>query len=79
MKPAIHITKMKNKIYNFMFPIGGGTVGAATQIKQIALHSHWDIVWDTVLIAGVGAIMGILVKQAYEYLKKVLSEKKKKK
>ena len=69
---------MKNRIYNFMFPVGGGAAGAATQIKEIALHSHWDLVGDTRLIAGVGAIMGILVKNVYEWLKKAIAKKKQK-
>jgi len=67
---------MKNRIYNFMFPVGGGLTGAATQLREVmTTHSHWDMVWDTILIAGVGAIMGILVKQGYEYLKKLLKKK----
>jgi len=55
---------------NFAFPVGGGTLGAFTQLQAIASESHWGLVWDTIIVSLTGAIIGILVNEVWKSIKK---------
>ena len=60
--------KILTKVYDFIFPVGGGTIGAITQLKDVAAQTHWDIMWDAAIVAFVGAIVGLLVKKLFDFL-----------
>ena len=53
---------MGQKIYNFIFPVGGGTFGAITQVGQ-----HSDIVFHAFIAAMVGAIVGYCIKKLLDW------------
>ena len=68
--------KVVKKAYEFIFPVGGGTIGAITQLKEVAVQTRWDIMWDAALVAFVGAIVGLLVKKLFDWLWPKIRKKK---
>ena len=57
-----------SKIMDILFPVGGGTIGASTQIQNFIDISKWNMIWDTILVAAIGAIVGYLVKKGLDYI-----------
>ncbi len=67
-----------SKIYNYvlnkfsdLFPVGGGAIGAVTQIDKIEQTFHWpqaDMIVSTIIIAAIGAIVGYLVKLLFDII-----------
>ncbi|GAJ17321.1 unnamed protein product [marine sediment metagenome] len=69
---------MFNKIYNFIFPVGGGTIGAITRLPQVAeASSHSHIVIETIIVAAIGALVGLIVKKLFDILWPRIFPKKK--
>ena len=53
---------MVQKIYSFVFPVGGGTIGAVSRINLFELLPTWEVIVSTVVLAGIGAFVGYMVK-----------------
>jgi len=64
--------KMKDKLLNFMFPVGGGSIGAV-MTDGLLTSGMLTIVWH----AAVGAVTGFLVLKLLGYIWKKLFNKKK--
>ena len=59
---------MMNKIMEYMFPVGGGTIGAVSQINLFKYFPTWEVCISTVVVAAIGAIVGYLVKLGLDKL-----------
>jgi len=61
---------MLDKIYNFSFPVGGGTLGAITKVPEVTSSTitHSGIVLETILVAAIGALTGYIVKKLLDYI-----------
>ena len=57
-----------SKIMDILFPVGGGTIGASTQLETFVQNTKWGMVWDTILVAAIGALVGYLVKKVLDYI-----------
>ena len=67
---------MINKIFNFIFPIGGGSVGATS---SIFLNISWkgidQLIFEAAILAIIGAVIGWGVKHTLDYLLKSVKKK----
>ena len=68
---------MMQRFLNTAFPVSGGTIGAITQVPEVASAievakaadpSHMHIILETVLVAFIGAMVGYIVKKLLDYL-----------
>ena len=62
--------KMLNKIYNFAFPMTGGSIGAVTQVQNVSEVLQWGPVLSTAILAAVGAIVGLIVNELWKFIKR---------
>lgn len=56
------------KILNAIFPIGGGSVGAISQIQELTSHSELSHIVYTIIIATIGAVVGYIMKKLLDFL-----------
>jgi H+/Cl- antiporter ClcA len=66
--------KMISKIYNFAFPMTGGSIGAITQANQVSEVLQWGPLLSTAILALVGAVVGILVNECWKFIKRRLKK-----
>ena len=59
------------KIYDFFMPVGGGTIGAITQVG-----AHSDIALHAFIAALIGAITGYAIKKGLDYIWPKIFKKK---
>ena len=63
---------MTDRIYNFAFPMTGGSLGAITQMNQVSEVLQWGPLLSTAILALVGALVGIIVNECWKAIKKRL-------
>lgn len=56
------------KIANYIWPVGGGSLGSV--IGSISFH----ILWEVLLFAFLGALIGWFTKLGLDYLKKKINK-----
>jgi preprotein translocase subunit Sss1 len=67
--------KMSDNIYDFIynklsdcFPVGGGAVGAVTQVKDFTFLPTWEAIVSTIVVAAIGAAVGYLIKLLFDII-----------
>jgi preprotein translocase subunit Sss1 len=74
--------KVMDKIYGFIlnklsdiFPIGGGAIGAITQVQKVSNFPTWEFILSAVIVATIGAVVGYVVKLLFDIIFKKLKNK----
>jgi len=79
------IMRILAKIYEFMWPVCGGVGGAITKVGEIQSATvmndpaHWHLIFETFLVASIGALVGYIVKHLLDFLLKKIKTKRAKK
>jgi hypothetical protein len=62
---------MTQKAYNIIsniFPVGGGSAGALSQVNEIHYFPAWEVIISAIIMAAIGATVGYFLKILFDII-----------